>query len=68
MKKHLTTGDAKTVKSAVKSVFVHYILLLMCPKENKVQETRLSSLKSICLLRSRICGAENYYNSMYTNV
>lgn len=61
MKKHSATGDAKTVKSALKSTFVHYILLLMCPKENKVQETCLSSLESICLLKSRICGAANYY-------
>lgn len=61
MKKHSATADAKTVKSAVKSIFVHNVVLLMHPKENRVQETCLSSLESICLLKSRICAAENYY-------
>lgn len=34
MKKHSACGVAKAVKSAVKSIFVHDILLLMCQKQS----------------------------------
>lgn len=61
MKKHSARGDAKIVKSAMKSIFVHSILLLMCQTESNFPGLCLSSSESICLLKSRDCAAENFY-------
>lgn len=54
-KNHSATEDAKTnVSNEVP------FCALCTTKENKIQETCLSSLESICLLKSRVCDAENY--------
>lgn len=60
MKKHSAHGNAKTVKSAEKSIFVHDILLLMCQMQSKFPRPCLSSSEGICLLKNRDCAAENY--------
>lgn len=55
MKTHSAHGDAKTVKSAVKSIFVRDILLLMCQMQSKFPGPHLSSSEGICLLKKRLC-------------